>query len=83
MPYFGDDDTDGIDISEFKKVPGKLERELRGEAEELTVMFLLDRYQRSKVIFTALEIVLGVSIPEIINTFELITEGRWFREVIM
>jgi hypothetical protein len=83
MPYFGDQDFEGVDISGFKKVPGQLEREPHGEAEELTAMLLLDKYSESKAVFTALARTLRVSIGEVNKTANGIKDGWWYRDVIM
>lgn len=83
MPYFGDQDFEGVDISGFKKVPGQLERDLHGEAEELTAMLLLDKYSESKAVFTALARALRVSIGEVNKTASDIKDAWWYRDVIM
>lgn len=82
-PYFGDDDIDGVDTSHFEQVPGELEREIMGEAEELALFYLLDVYKHKGFIFEALEAVLNITVSEIKKAHERIKEGRWYREAIM
>ncbi len=86
LPYFGDDDFTGVDVSDFEKVPGELEPEICGEAEELMVSYMLDRHKRSQgtkpEVFSALENVLHISISEISKAYQRVVEGDWYRKTV-
>ncbi len=86
LPYFGDDDFTGVDVSDFEKVPGELEPEIYGEAEEFVVSYMLDRHKRPQgtkpEVFSALENVLTISISEISKAYQRIVEGDWYRKTL-
>jgi hypothetical protein len=82
-PYFGDDDVEGVDTSHFEQIPGELETEISGEAEELTLFFLLNIYHNKECIYKALENILQITVSEIRKASERIQEGHWFREMIV
>jgi hypothetical protein len=47
VPYFGDDDTTGVDVSAYDLVPGELEPEVNCEVQEVTLMHMIDRHKAS------------------------------------
>ena len=40
VPYFGDDDKTGVDVSFFEVLPGEKEREIVGEVDEACVQVI-------------------------------------------
>lgn len=45
IPYFGDDDTTGLDLSAYELVPWELEGDIGGEVIETTISTIMNRYQ--------------------------------------
>lgn len=92
LPYFGDNDTTGVDISEFDQVPGELEEEVLGEAEEQLIIHMLERHKRANGIkpevYSAISTALkysnseeeeNISYSEICKAYERVTDGPWYR----
>ncbi len=81
LPYFGDEDLTGVDVSNFDKVPDELEPELCGEAEELTVLHMVSKYKSRSSglirpeVYSALSSVLGLSLSEIAKAYDRVVEG--------
>lgn len=46
LPYFGDDDTTGFDMSDFQQRPGEAAAEVGGELAEALVLTMLDRWEQ-------------------------------------
>lgn len=44
VPYFGDDDVTGVDVSAYDQVPGELEHELSAEPDEIAILYMVDRH---------------------------------------
>jgi hypothetical protein len=44
VPYFGDDDTTGVDVSAYDMVPGELAADVSGEAEEVTIWHMIQKH---------------------------------------
>ena len=44
VPYFGDDDVTGVDVSAFDQVPGELQHELSAEPSEVLILYMLDKH---------------------------------------
>ncbi|RYY70635.1 hypothetical protein EON63_22400 [archaeon] len=72
--------------SSSSKIPGSLEREVQGEAEEYTLCYILNRHKRKLYIrpevYSALGKVLGVSVSEVLKGYERVKDGTWYRRVL-
>lgn len=73
-----------MDFSGFDKVPGEVEPQVLGEAEELVVIYLSEQYERdgylhSKVC-SALSTVLKVSVSEIEKALQRVKDSPWYRQ---
>lgn len=82
LPYFGDDDATGFDATHFDVLPGELEPEVLGEAEELTVAYMFSRHSRRSVrpeVYSALSRALQLSLSEIVKALDRIRDGPWHR----
>jgi hypothetical protein len=44
VPYFGDDDITGVDVSAYDQVPGELEQELCAEPDEVLILYMLRKH---------------------------------------
>lgn len=89
VPYFGDDDTEGADISQLVRDTGEWERRICGEAEELTLMYLMrstdsfNDQENSKKAYLNLSLcekLFRVSKDQLPKAYELIADGAWYRE---
>ena len=77
MPYFGDEDVTGVDVSAFDQVPGELEAECAGEAAEACVCHLLHTHRGSKrgEVEAALSRVLHMTPQQVTHTYERAEEA--------
>lgn len=85
VPYFGDDEAaQGFDVSHYDVVPGELELEVLGEAEEYTVAYMIEKHKRGRgtvryEVYSALSSVLHLSVSEIIKAYNRLRDGFWYR----
>jgi hypothetical protein len=83
LPYFGDDDDVGVDVSDFDQIPGEIDLEIVGEAEELLIVYMLNRHKGvdgfPSEVSRALEDCLQISNAELMKAYDRIMEGEWFR----
>jgi hypothetical protein len=81
LPYFGDDDQIKVDfLSPFDK---QIEQEICTEAEELTLINLIERHRSNNTsrteVYSAISNVLQISRNEILKTHDKLKESSWFR----
>lgn len=59
VPYFGDDDVTGVDVSAYDQVPGELEHEVCSEPQEVLILYMIRRHriinQSDSILSTDLE----------------------------
>eukprot|EP01039_Chlorochromonas_danica_P008004 gene8004-8828_t len=85
VPYFGDDEAaQGFDVSHYDVLPGELELEVLGEAEEHTVAYMIEKHKRGRnvvrfEVYSALSSVLHLSVSEIIKAYNRLRDGFWYR----
>jgi hypothetical protein len=68
VPYFGDDDTTGVDVSAYDLVPGEFEKEIHSEIDEEVVRQITASYGEKEEVLNALSEVLGVSVTQVHKT---------------
>lgn len=81
LPYFGDDDQ--IKLEFFSPFDQQIEQEICTEAEELTLINLIERHRSNKrsrtEVYSALSNILQISRNEILKTQDKLKESSWFR----
>lgn len=87
MPYFGDEDVTGVDMSDFDKIPAEYEAPASGEAEEFTIVYMLDKYRRASgfirpEVYSALSITLGITVSEVSKAYERVSEGAYYMAAV-
>lgn len=94
VPYFGDDDVTGVDVSAYEQVPGEIEHEICSEPDEVLILYFLHRHSLSKIsdddlstlpsvrpeVLTSLERILRISTSQLFKAFNRAFEGRLLRE---
>eukprot|EP01035_Chromulina_nebulosa_P020507 gene20507-26601_t len=71
VPYFGDDDITGVDVSAYDQVPGEIELEI---SSELNIPIVKPE------VITALEKVLNITTSQLVRAFDRSFEGKLYRE---
>lgn len=78
-PHFGDD-AEGIELAHFDILPGQIESEVLGEAEERTLVHLIQRHGLRAEVYSGLSRALKLSVSEIQKAYERVCDGPWFRQ---
>ena len=79
MPYFGDDDTAGVDVSVFDRLPDEIDPEVSSESEEFLIVYLINKcgglHVAKRNVFPILNRILNASPSEIEKAYKRVMEG--------